>query len=70
MAGGIEYLRGFPDFEQGNVQASTAFGLERVLALLEEVGSPHLRLRVIHLAGTKGKGSTAAMIAAIMRLLG
>jgi dihydrofolate synthase/folylpolyglutamate synthase len=70
MAGGVEYLRSFPDFEQGNVQASSAFGLQRVLALLEEVGSPHLKLRVIHLAGTKGKGSTAAMIEAIMRAAG
>lgn len=62
---GAAYLRTFPDFELGNVSAAKTFGLERVLALLEEVGSPHLRLRVIHIAGTKGKGSTAAAIAAI-----
>ena len=67
---GLAYLRRFPDFELGNVYPGTAFTLDRVLALLEEVGSPHLRLPVIHLAGTKGKGSTAAMVASIARTAG
>ena len=64
-AAGIEYLRTFPDFEQGNVSAAEALGLDRVLALLDAAGSPHLRLPVAHIAGTKGKGSTSASIAAI-----
>ena len=64
-AAGVAYLRTFPDFEQGNVSASEALGLDRVLALLEEVGSPHLRLPVAHIAGTKGKGSTSACLASI-----
>ncbi len=64
---GLRYLRTFPDFEQGNVAPETAFTLDRVLALLDEVGAPQLRLPVIHIAGTKGKGSTAAMIASITR---
>jgi dihydrofolate synthase/folylpolyglutamate synthase len=67
---GLSYLRTFPDFERGNVAATEAFGLRRILALLEEVGSPHLRLAVLHLAGTKGKGSTAAMLAAMLRAAG
>lgn len=61
----MRYLRTFPDFEQGNVAPETAFTLDRVISLLDEVGAPHLRLPVIHIAGTKGKGSTAAMIASI-----
>ncbi len=52
---GLAYLRSFPDFELGNVRPGTAFTLDRVLALLEEVGSPHLRHQVIHLAGTKAR---------------
>jgi dihydrofolate synthase / folylpolyglutamate synthase len=64
---GLRYLRTFPDFEQGNVAPETAFTLDRVLALLDEVGAPQLRVPVIHIAGTKGKGSTAAMIASISR---
>jgi dihydrofolate synthase/folylpolyglutamate synthase len=63
----LRYLRTFPDFEQGNVAPETAFTLDRVISLLDEVGAPHLRLPVIHIAGTKGKGSTAAMIASIAR---
>ncbi|MDB5057691.1 MAG: FolC bifunctional protein [Chloroflexi bacterium] len=67
---GLAYLRTFPDFELGNVSAAQTFGLERVLALLEEVGAPHLRVPVIHIAGTKGKGSTAASVASILRAAG
>ncbi len=43
-----------------------SFGLSRMRRLLEAIGSPHLRLPVVHVAGTKGKGSTVAMIAAIL----
>ncbi len=45
---------------------SSAYGLDRTRTLLEMVGSPHEKLRVVHVAGTKGKGSTVAMIAAIL----
>jgi dihydrofolate synthase/folylpolyglutamate synthase len=45
---------------------SAAYGLGRTRTLLEMVGSPHEKLRVVHVAGTKGKGSTVAMISAIL----
>jgi dihydrofolate synthase / folylpolyglutamate synthase len=41
------------------------FGLERMQALLTELGSPHLGMRTVHVAGTNGKGSTCAMVASI-----
>ena len=41
--------------------------MERFLALL---GEPHRRFRSVHIAGTKGKGSTAAMTEAILRAAG
>jgi dihydrofolate synthase/folylpolyglutamate synthase len=44
--------------------------LERMRALLRLLGNPHDRLRIVHITGTKGKGSTAAMIAAILRSAG
>ena len=42
-------------------------GLESIEALLEELGNPHDDLRFVHIAGTNGKGSTAAMIERILR---
>ena len=38
-------------------------GLERVFKLLQSVDNPHEKLKFVHIAGTNGKGSTAAMIA-------
>lgn len=38
--------------------------------LLELTGNPHRQLRVVHVAGTKGKGSTVAMIAAMLQASG
>src|ERR1019366_4555277 len=38
------------------------YKLERMDAALELIGNPHRRLRAIHIAGTKGKGSVAAML--------
>jgi dihydrofolate synthase/folylpolyglutamate synthase len=43
------------------------FGLNRTENLLAKVGNPHKRLRCIHVAGTNGKGSTAAMLASILQ---
>ena len=45
-------------------------GLERMEALLKELGNPEKDFKVIHIAGTNGKGSTAAMIASILEKAG
>ena len=45
-------------------------GLGRIEKLLNRLGDPHRRLRVIHVAGTNGKGSTASMIASILEAAG
>jgi dihydrofolate synthase/folylpolyglutamate synthase len=45
-------------------------GLERMRALLARLGNPHRLLRIVHVAGTKGKGSTSAMLAAILQRAG
>ena len=44
--------------------------LERMRALLRRVDDPHLKVRCVHLAGTKGKGSTAALLEAAVRAAG
>ncbi len=45
-------------------------GLERTLALLAMMGSPHENLRAIHVAGTNGKGSVVATADALLRATG
>ncbi len=46
------------------------FGLTNTRRLLNALGNPHLDFKVIHIAGTNGKGSTAAMIASILKSAG
>ena len=45
-------------------------GLSRTLELLHRVGDPHLRLKFVHITGTNGKGSTAAMTASVLSRAG
>ena len=45
-------------------------GLERTRALLAALGDPHKALRFVHVAGTNGKGSTAAMLDSCLRAAG
>ena len=45
-------------------------GLGRITQLLEKMGNPEKDLKFIHIAGTNGKGSTAAMTASILRKAG
>ena len=42
------------------------YGLERTERLLELIGNPHKRLKLIHIAGTNGKGSTSALLGRIL----
>ena len=49
----IEYL--FPRIRYG-----TKLGLDNIEELLSKIGNPHRSLKVIHVAGSKGKGSVCA----------
>jgi dihydrofolate synthase/folylpolyglutamate synthase len=44
--------------------------LDRMRALLHRLGDPHEKLRTVHVAGSKGKGSTCAMLASVLRHAG
>ena len=44
--------------------------LDRMRELLARLGDPHDHPRIVHVAGSKGKGSTAAMLAAVFRSAG
>lgn len=43
------------------------FGLKKIEEILEAIGNPHQELQAIHIGGTNGKGSTAAMVASILQ---
>jgi dihydrofolate synthase/folylpolyglutamate synthase len=54
----------------GNEIKTAKLGLERIRTVLAALGDPQDRLRIVHVAGTNGKGSTCAMIESGMRAAG
>lgn len=46
------------------------YGLETTLGMLDAVGNPHHRLKAVHVAGTNGKGSVCALLAAALQEAG
>jgi dihydrofolate synthase/folylpolyglutamate synthase len=64
-------IMGLVDFERSTRAPKHAcFHLERMLLLMKRLGNPHLKTPTIHLAGTKGKGSTAAMVTSVLSTSG
>ncbi len=61
----LDYLLRFADYER-LPRSGIVWDLRRVERLLERLGNPQYAAKTIHVAGTKGKGSTAAMIEAIL----
>jgi len=68
----IAYLYSLADYEKVRIERYTpeTLDLSRVERLLAAVGNPHARFPTVHIAGTKGKGSTAAMSEACLRAAG
>ena len=62
----VEFLFGRINYERLNSDLYSAgdFKLDRMARLLERIGNPQNDIPVVHVAGSKGKGSTSAMIAA------
>ena len=52
------------------VRPKIALGLQSSLSALDMIGNPHHKLKVVHVAGTNGKGSICAMIASVYRKAG
>ncbi|HWR70736.1 MAG TPA: bifunctional folylpolyglutamate synthase/dihydrofolate synthase, partial [Dehalococcoidia bacterium] len=65
----VDYILSFADYERIS-RSSAIFDTSRIETLLETLGRPHLAAESVHIAGTKGKGSTAAMIASILTASG
>ncbi len=68
----VEFIWNRTDYERqwSYNYSAERFDLARVYRLLERLGSPQRGLVAAHIAGTKGKGSTAAMLASILRAAG
>lgn len=71
-ASALEYILSFADYERTPAVAYAAanFDLRRMEELAKRLGDPQLAVRSVHVAGTKGKGSTAAMIASALTAAG
>lgn len=54
----------------GNEVRTIKLGLDRIRTVLKALGDPHRAYRVVHVAGTNGKGSVCAMIEAGLRAAG
>jgi dihydrofolate synthase/folylpolyglutamate synthase len=65
----LRYLHSLADFERSG-RFSSRPDLAPVLALLHELDEPHLGRITLHIAGSKGKGSVAAMAESILRAAG
>jgi len=59
----LTYLEGLGKF-------GIQLGMERIEALLQELGNPEQKVKMIHITGTNGKGSVASMIANILLVAG
>jgi dihydrofolate synthase/folylpolyglutamate synthase len=65
----LEYLYGFVDYSLTRSFQFTAdkFDLERMREFLEYLGNPQQAYPILHIAGTKGKGSVSTLCANVLR---
>ncbi|XP_043696917.1 dihydrofolate synthetase isoform X1 [Telopea speciosissima] len=69
----LDYLDRLKNYEKAGVpkgagtDSSDGFDLGRMNRLMERLGNPHSSFKAVHIAGTKGKGSTAAFLSNILR---
>lgn len=68
----LDYLYSFVDYslKHSSELAKADFNLDRMFRLMESLGEPQKKYPIIHVAGTKGKGSTSALCAAGLQAAG
>jgi dihydrofolate synthase/folylpolyglutamate synthase len=68
----LDYLYGFVDYSLTRAfrNAPEHFDLGRMVDFLARLGNPHQKYACVHVAGTKGKGSTSAMIVSVLQAAG
>jgi dihydrofolate synthase / folylpolyglutamate synthase len=65
----LQYLLRFADYER-IPRSGVVWDTSRIERLLEKLGNPQFSARTVHIAGTKGKGSTSAMVASVLKAAG
>ena len=68
----LDYLYSFVDYslKHSSELAKADFNLDRMFALMESLGKPQNQYPIIHVAGTKGKGSVSALCASALKAAG
>ncbi len=68
----LDYLYSYVDYSLTHSfkYSPEEFDLSRMQALLESLGNPHRDYKILHVAGTKGKGSVSALMASALRTQG
>ncbi|MFC2072203.1 bifunctional folylpolyglutamate synthase/dihydrofolate synthase [Chloroflexota bacterium] len=67
----LDYIYSFIDYEtEPRSRDAVHYDLRRMEELLARLGNPHLEASTVHIAGSKGKGSVAAMIASALTVSG
>jgi dihydrofolate synthase/folylpolyglutamate synthase len=68
----LDYLYSYVDYslKHSSELARANFNLDRMRLLMGELGDPHLRYPILHVAGTKGKGSVCALAASGLQAAG
>ncbi len=66
----LDYIYSFIDYERQVPRVRQTWDIRRVEDLLNRLGNPHLKSKTVHIAGSKGKGSVAAMTASVLTAAG
>lgn len=66
----FKYIESFTNLERTPSGARSEYKLERMAYMLESCGHPERSFKTVHIAGSKGKGSTATITARILKELG
>jgi dihydrofolate synthase/folylpolyglutamate synthase len=68
----LDYIYSFVDYslKHSSELAKADFNLDRMQALMAELGNPQDQYAIVHVAGTKGKGSVSALCASALGVAG
>ncbi len=66
----FDFIGSFINFERSKKQTIRDYRLDRMKGLLKHFGNPEKSLKIIHIAGSKGKGSTAMFLASALNAAG